>query len=174
LVKFFEFEIRVEIRTTRCMADTSERWLEAVLVPRGQKHLAVHQTFALDAQRVWVFGSDPQRAHIVLDCPCVDARHAELVREEAEEGDGSAAWELVDYGGDNGTFLNGERVSRARVSRYVQGGALSFSSHMQHPHSSLLRVCSHDSISFGLGRNVRHGGSIPPVAVRASFRGIKF
>jgi len=154
------------------MAPAIELWLETVLVPRGQKHLAVHQTFALDTQRVWVFGSDPQRAHIVLDCPCVDARHAELVRAEAEEMDGSAAWELVDYGGDNGTFLNGERVSRARVSWYVRGGALFFAANVQHTHSSLLRVCSHDSISFGLGRNVRHGGNMPPVAVRASFRGI--
>ena len=119
------------------MAPAIELWLETVLVPRGQKHLAVHQTFALDTQRVWVFGSDPQRAHIVLDCPCVDARHAELVRAEAEEMDGSAAWELVDYGGDNGTFLNGERVSRARVSWYVRGGALFFAANVQH---SLLTV----------------------------------
>lgn len=103
-------------------------WLEVELVPRGKKNLAMHQTFALDAQRVWVFGSDPQRAHIVLDCPCVDACHAELARVEAEEVDGSTEWELSDYGGDNGTFLNGERVSRARVSRCVRGGALSFSS----------------------------------------------
>ena len=33
----------------------------------------------------------------------------------------------------------------------------------------VARVRSQDSISFGLGRNVRHGGSIPAVAVRASF-----
>ncbi len=90
--------------------------LEATLVPRGQKLLALRQTFDLDAQRVWVFGSEPQQAHIVLACSSVDAHHAALVA--AKAADGSTVWELVDYGGDNGTFLNGERVvSRARVCR---------------------------------------------------------
>jgi hypothetical protein len=33
--------------------------------------------------------------------------------------DGCVVWDLVDGGGENGTFLNGQRVIRARVRWYV-------------------------------------------------------
>ena len=117
-VRFSEVQIRKEHAFAHC--DCMVAWLEATLVPRGQKRILLRQTFDLDGQRVWVFGSTEEHAHIVLACSSVDARHAALVA--AEAADGSTVWELVDYGGDNGTFLNGERVSRARVCRLVRGG----------------------------------------------------
>ena len=33
---------------------------------------------------------------------------------------GSVVWELLDGGGENGTFLNGSRVAHARVERYTE------------------------------------------------------
>ena len=47
---------------------------------------------------------------IVLEDLQVSRQHAELVR------DGDGAWELVDLGSHNGTFVNGSRITRARLT----------------------------------------------------------
>jgi hypothetical protein len=122
--------------------------LRAELVPKGQRALATGHSFPLDAQRLWVLGSDAREADIVIEAASVGARHAHVVF--AGIVDGRACWELVDCGGsdggsDNGTFLNGLRVTRARLE-------------------------PGDLIAFGLGKNVREGGTIPELAIRASFR----
>ena len=47
---------------------------------------------------------------IVLEDLQVSRQHAELVR------DGDGAWELVDLGSHNGSFVNGSRITRARLA----------------------------------------------------------
>ena len=112
--------------------------LVAEVVPKGAMKRGAK--IALDTRRQWVIGSDTQSAQIVVNADFLDASHAALVL--SEFGD---SWAVVDGGCENGTFLNGQRVTRARL----QNG---------------------DSISFGLGRNVRQSSSLPEVAVRLSFR----
>lgn len=92
---------------------TSAR-LVVLQCPKGLNHLAPDTSFMLDAQRSWVFGSDPLSADIILNGTFCNERHAEL--QWAMEG-GRVVWDLIDGGGENGTFLNGIRVSRARVHR---------------------------------------------------------
>ena len=112
--------------------------LIAEVVPKGAMKRGAK--IALDTRRQWVIGSDTQSAQIVVNADFLDASHAALVL--SESGD---SWAVVDGACENGTFLNGQRVSRARL----QNG---------------------DSISFGLGKNVRKSSSLPEVAVRLSFR----
>ena len=174
-LEFFKknFKICFQVsRETRCGGEirTVRQMLRTVLAPKGQKRLAAGSCFPLDAQRLWVLGSDAQDSDIVIDAAFIDRRHAKLVFAGIVAG--RACWEICDFGSDNGTFLNGVRVTRARLERYAQfrvcEHALSESEIADRWVLTLAN--SNDCIAFGLGRNVREGGCIPDVAIRVSFR----
>jgi ABC transport system ATP-binding/permease protein len=85
-------------------------------------------------------GRDPSNEIVIGDDPRASRRHAEV----RHLPDGS--WELVDLGSHNGTFLNGERVGRARLTG---GDLISAGNHTYRFNDEKLEQYSaHDDVSL--------------------------
>jgi pSer/pThr/pTyr-binding forkhead associated (FHA) protein len=82
--------------------------LKAILLPKRQ-HEALDRSVTLEPRGSWIIGSNKQTSDIFVDSDIVSDRHAELVREVEN---GADAWYLVCAGSENGTFLNGRRISQ--------------------------------------------------------------
>ncbi len=85
-------------------------------------------------------GRDPTNDIVISADPRASRRHAEIRRLP------DRSWELVDFGSHNGTFLDGERVSRARLS---DGDLISAGNHTyRFQDEKLEEYSAHDDVSL--------------------------
>ena len=85
--------------------------LKAEIVPKGQNGRPLHMlgSHPPGPESVWIIGSDPAQCDICVQTPLVCPRQTRLIQHDPSR------WEIVCIGGENGTFLNRRRITRAEL-----------------------------------------------------------
>ncbi len=85
--------------------------LKAEIVPKGQIGRPLHLlgSHIPGPDSIWIIGSDPSQCDIGVNSPHICPRQTRIIQHTP------SSWEVVCIGGENGTFLNRRRITRAEL-----------------------------------------------------------